>query len=406
MKKAGVKTFAWFVIALICFIIIRFFDRELSGMENIIIAEFRGEYSSWHHELVNNYIDMVRGIQETGFYYDYEGSLVAAEGPRSSTVKNILVCMVDQNYIRFDPIKMIRGRFIWNSDIENRNKYIVIEKSMAVELFSSTDCIGRDVKLNGDTYTIIGVYQERNPLVSTLSATSKGRVFVPYYFAALVPDEVMNVQGRHLFLVRSRKNIAGVIVNSVEKNLEGILKTTVSVENVDIKARQCRQKIKFTYFIVLCIALIYLVKHIVPIVRDIYSRFRDRMEDYYFPEAVQKYWAQLIGLILVISVLAALFYLVLTRYSPELIIDPELIPSRLTNTGEIVSKLKDYFIRVNTQQIIVSRFNAFIAHSDEIIHYLCLLLIISSWRMIHILSIVSKVSWNVVQFAKVWDKRV
>jgi len=374
------------LISVLCFISIKYFDAKLSDLENIILVEYTGSYTRWQQELIENYVNMDRNINTFSICSDYLGSL---KTPRQS-YNNVLICMIDEKYARFDKIKMVNGRFIWQRDIDEAHKYIVIEKGMATDLFSTIDCIGREVELNEHLFKVLGVYEKSDPFTSTISSVSSNTVFIPYSFSDTSSGK--NALERQVILFKVRDNISSVIQGAIQKNLEKILNISVSTENIDMKARQARQKVRFTYYIIACISIIYLLKWVIPIWRRIYMQFKNKINDSYFPQVLKENWFGICIFLIMIIVLATLFYLAIKSFKPDLIIDPELIPSRLINAKEISEKIGDYFIKINTEQFIVSPIHAFIIHANKLLTYLCSILVLCCWRVLCILEGIQKVT--------------
>lgn len=373
MKKKKSKTIFLILLAVLCFISIQYFDNQLSNIENIIIAECTGDYAPWQQELVLNYVGRDRNIDTFSIYSYYSGSLKASR----QSYNNVLICMVDGAYNNFDKIKMVNGRFIWQRDIDDERKYIVIRKDMASELFSTTDCIGREVELNKQMFTVIGVYEKRNWFTATVSSVSNDTVFIPYG---------QNLQGRQVFLFRVKNNISTVLIGSIKKNLEKMLNTGVNIENIDIKARQARQKIRFVYFFILVITIIYLLKWIIPIWKRIYGQFKDEMYNYYFLQMLKKNWLKLSVFLFVTAGFIVVFYFAIKGVKPMLLVDPELIPSRFIDIEEISKKINNYFVKINTEHFIISPFHAFVNHVNNFTTYLNGILILCWWRVLYNLS--------------------
>ncbi len=97
-----------------------------------------------------------------------------------------------------DGIKMIAGRFINQSDINNRRKVMSINKNNAEVLFDSVaSAVGQYVKCNGLTFTIIGVYDSE----------WRSDIYIPYTTARMLASDDNNIDQ----LTVSLKNI-----NSIE----------------------------------------------------------------------------------------------------------------------------------------------------------------------------------------------
>ncbi len=83
----------------------------------------------------------------------------------------------DPNYEDIKSVNISSGRFISQSDVENRSKVAVVGMYVQQELFAGMNPIGQKIRLNGENFTIIGVYEAAG---STVSQNSDGKVTIPY----------------------------------------------------------------------------------------------------------------------------------------------------------------------------------------------------------------------------------
>lgn len=71
------------------------------------------------------------------------------------------------------------GDSITKENIENKDKVAVIGSSLALELFFNTDAVGKEIMLDGETYTVCGVFQENENIINSLSDDGKQRIYIP-----------------------------------------------------------------------------------------------------------------------------------------------------------------------------------------------------------------------------------
>ena len=80
-------------------------------------------------------------------------------------------------------LEVLAGRFFDDSDTQARNKVAVITQKLAITLYGSEDeAIGKEIKLSGLPFTVIGIFRER---VDTFGQTeiSDDTILVPYTVA-------------------------------------------------------------------------------------------------------------------------------------------------------------------------------------------------------------------------------
>lgn len=80
-------------------------------------------------------------------------------------------------------VKVSSGRYLEFVDVDRRQKNCVIGSYVANKLFSSQQVAGKEIKLNGDTYTIVGVLEAKQ---SSVEGSEDDRVYIPYSLAMLI----------------------------------------------------------------------------------------------------------------------------------------------------------------------------------------------------------------------------
>ena len=92
-------------------------------------------------------------------------SATANRGSNSTSRASILA--TNNNYLDVTNIDLAKGRRISLIDIENSTKVCILGDTIASTLFSLTDPIGQTVKLDGDSFTVIGVLAEQGSSMGT-----------------------------------------------------------------------------------------------------------------------------------------------------------------------------------------------------------------------------------------------
>jgi putative ABC transport system permease protein len=156
-----------------------------------------------------------------------------AIGYGKSQEVRILGVMPEYTVVR--NLVLVSGRFFDRQDEQVRNKVAVLEQKFAVKLFGSTEeAIGKDVKLSGLPFTIIGTFRER---VDTFgqSEVTDNTMLIPYsvsryftnspyvqqlYFSAADPSLVVPVTAQIQEVLRSRHRPES---NYVVQNLTALL---------------------------------------------------------------------------------------------------------------------------------------------------------------------------------------
>ncbi|MDO4727495.1 MAG: ABC transporter permease [Bacteroidota bacterium] len=83
-------------------------------------------------------------------------------------------------FIKQQPMDILQGRFINQSDIDNKRKIAVIGESVVRELFeSSSEVLGSYIKIQGVNFLVVGVYKNRSNFGGDPEEAQK-QIFIPF----------------------------------------------------------------------------------------------------------------------------------------------------------------------------------------------------------------------------------
>lgn len=85
---------------------------------------------------------------------------------------------VNEDYLEIRSREVTEGRFINETDIENRNNVVVIGEYIRQELFGSESPIGQTVKINNEKFTVIGLLDQKSSNAS--SGSDDDIMIIPY----------------------------------------------------------------------------------------------------------------------------------------------------------------------------------------------------------------------------------
>lgn len=141
-------------------------------------------------------------------------SVTMSNGNTTASNSNFLA--TTPNYQDVKNTYVQSGRFINQTDIDNRFKVAVLGVSAAQEIFKSTDVIGKTFQVNGVDFTVVGLFQEKGassaggsddmvvvPL-STAQRLLKVTTLKTFYIEAQSQDTVDSAMG-YLQLFLNRK---------------------------------------------------------------------------------------------------------------------------------------------------------------------------------------------------------
>lgn len=119
-------------------------------------------------------------------------------------------------------IKLEHGRFFMNPDVENNTNVVVISHEMAVDIVGRSDCVGEKIKINGRSFTIVGVIEKQSNQMMLLMMGSPYICYVP--FTTLVrqmPGMSMSVTGFSLSAQSSLDDVEKEITEYLAKRFPG-----------------------------------------------------------------------------------------------------------------------------------------------------------------------------------------
>jgi putative ABC transport system permease protein len=89
--------------------------------------------------------------------------------------ENATVEGITETYNGIMNLKIINGRFLASLDIESKSKNAVIGYGLAQDLYGTTNCVGNDIKIKGKNFTVVGVLEESDSMISSSDQTA----FIP-----------------------------------------------------------------------------------------------------------------------------------------------------------------------------------------------------------------------------------
>lgn len=90
---------------------------------------------------------------------------------------------VNEYYIDIKELEMQSGRFLQYIDVERRQKVCVIGSYTALNYFGTTACVGENIKINGNDYTVVGILKET---AGSEEGSADDVIYIPYTCATLL----------------------------------------------------------------------------------------------------------------------------------------------------------------------------------------------------------------------------
>lgn len=109
----------------------------------------------------------------------------------------------DPDYATINSYKVVDGRFLTREDVRGSRMHCVLGHTVATDLFGARKAVGKNVKINGKTFIVVGVMEERGTIgffevdgqVLIPISTAMGRMFGARYLSMIV---VQGIDTEHL----------------------------------------------------------------------------------------------------------------------------------------------------------------------------------------------------------------
>lgn len=202
-------------------------------------------------------------------------------------------------------LNIIRGAFFNNMQYNSAANVAVISESLAQRLFLTNHVIGNELTMLGNKYKIIGVYKNKNSILSTFSSDGSERVYIPYYSSPFAGEGAVNT----VFIKDSSLKDTAFRVNKVEKLLQQKLKVDSAqykiLDYYDIAVYVTQPLYMFVFFIGVLLIII-LIRYFISFLKVGYLFYKNKIKGQYFLEMLRNNRLS-ISLFLTVSVLAVMF---------------------------------------------------------------------------------------------------
>ena len=121
---------------------------------------------------------------------------------------------------------MKSGRFITDSQIERRERVAVIGATVAKNLFGNEDPIGKDIRIDKNSFKIVGVLDEKGS--GTMGNDQDDVIVVPY---TTMMERVMGVDYLRMIYIQAKE---GEDLERVQADIENILRVRHGIKNPEL----------------------------------------------------------------------------------------------------------------------------------------------------------------------------
>lgn len=178
------------------------------------------EYVEENPELFSNMAPYISGMAQAKLGSTNAGTSLDATSPEYEDIKSV---------------ELISGRFLSDTDINNRSYVAIVGTYIQQEFFGGVDPVGETIKLNGKQFKIIGVYEEQGDSTET---SADNKVTIPYttamrflknktistYYLEGASEDVIDtaVDDLEAFITKKLGSDSGFSVSSVSAMLDAM----------------------------------------------------------------------------------------------------------------------------------------------------------------------------------------
>ena len=237
-----------------------------------------------------------------------------------------MLCFVNQAYFAFSNLTFIAGGLSETFDGPETCMPVMISEDLARRLFFTWDCIGSEISINGQLFTVTGIYKEEQGLLHRISSNGEDILYTPYHTVA-ADTEAGCILIRPIEGGRIREDT----IHTLNASLGEKLQYYVSWDLSEARER-LSQLAHFYMFLLGCIAAIFLARGFAAALRKFIAWWRET--DHGYGDVP---WYRVLSKLIPPILCAAAFVaiLLLVRF-------PLIIPSYFFPEGNRIVQLEHY----------------------------------------------------------------
>lgn len=145
----------------------------------------------------------------------YSESVGVGKAKEGRLYANVSMVGVNHGYMQVNNLKMIKGRFISDKDVQGYKNVAVVSDKVAKNMFGESDPIMQEIKVNKSdktyTYTIVGVYKYEESMATAMmggGATSEKDKQTDLYIPVTVAQQINGNHNYTMVTVMAKTGIA------------------------------------------------------------------------------------------------------------------------------------------------------------------------------------------------------
>ena len=240
------------------------------------------------------------------YFIEYYSPRIFSNGSVSykSESDNYSIRSVGPDHQFIEKTIIMYGRYINEQDIANKEKYAVIGRLVAIDLFDSENGVGKYIDINGIAYKVIGVFQDSG------GDNEERRIYTPYTTQQLLNKNTDEID---MFAVTFRKELGYAGAITFENELRQLLKEKkfiaprdpggIYVQNLATQLKQNQQFASVLQTIVGIVGIGTLIAGIIGISNIMVFVVKERTKELGIRKAIGASPRNVIGMVLQESIL-------------------------------------------------------------------------------------------------------
>jgi putative ABC transport system permease protein len=255
-----------------------------------------------------------------------------------------------ENLDKFSAFTILRGTFFSSDQYKYGKKVAVISETLAQKLFTTNKVIGNQIKILGINYKIIGLYQNKNSIISLFAADGMERVYIPFDSIAKSDNQTINT----VFISDKVLDYESFRVHK----LENIIRDRLTINSNSYKITDFYDGLVFTsqplsafIFLIGIFSIYILIKYFIKYLRFGLSYLKNGIESNYFLQILVKWKLRILVFFVVAMMILIFIRAVFWLISFKGIIPYEYIPTdNIFDFGFYADIVKDaiYIANIST----------------------------------------------------------
>jgi putative ABC transport system permease protein len=142
------------------------------------------------------------------------GNITVKHANKNSSVQ---VQGTNGDFLTVRNYQLSKGRFIAPTDVNMRQKVVVLGSQIAEDLFGLVDPVGQEIKMGGQTFKVIGILES----TSSMMGSNEEEIYIPI----TVAERLLQTRGvRVMYIQASSQDTVTLATNEISSKLSRIFK--------------------------------------------------------------------------------------------------------------------------------------------------------------------------------------